>query len=341
MLGHRDDLEERWLTALLKEFDLRSPFFQKKELVSCYFGGGTPFLLSLPYFEKILSKIPSGIEITVEMNPEDLSKEKLQGLKELGVNRLSVGVQSFDDELLKILGRNHDGAKASETIETAFAVGFNNITIDLMYDIPTQGVFPFKRSLEIAYNLPITHLSLYNLTIEPHTAFHRKKKLLEKKLPSDDESLLMLQEAVSLFDQGPWERYEISAFAKNDHRSQHNLGYWQGREFLGLGPSAFSYIDGSRSQNVANFPEYEKAIHEGRPPTGFSETLPYPASLYEMIAVGIRVKEGVCLSSPSPELMIKLKKLHYQGFIKSEQDYYTLTKKGQLFYDEVAIELIE
>lgn len=341
VLGHRDDLEERWATALLKEFDLHKYFFENKKLVSCYFGGGTPFLLSLPYFEQILAKIPKGIEITVEMNPEDLSKEKLQKLREFGVNRLSIGVQSFDDELLKILGRNHSGAKARETVETAFAVGFENITIDLMYDIPTQGAISFKRSLEIASTLPISHLSLYNLTIEPHTAFHRKKKLLEKKLPSDEESLEMLQEAISYFDQGPWERYEISAFAKNGQRSEHNLGYWQGREFLGLGPSAFSYISGSRSQNVCNFPEYEKAIMEGRIPTGFKETLPYPASLYELIAVGIRVKEGVSISSPSPELTTKLTSLHKQGFVKVEGDCYTLTEKGQLFYDEVAIELID
>lgn len=340
VLGYQEDMEERWAQALLKEWDIRSSFFEGRELVSCYFGGGTPFLLGLPYFEKLLSLLPKGIEITVEMNPEDLSKEKLRALHSLGVNRLSIGVQSFDDDLLKILGRNHSKDRARETVELAYEVGFKNITIDLMYDIPTQGVEPFKRSLEIASKLPITHLSLYNLTIEPHTAFHRKKKLLEKKLPSDEESLTMLQEAIRLFDQGEWERYEISAFSKKGFRSQHNLGYWQGREFLGLGPSAFSYLGGSRIQNFPNFPKYEEAISQNREPVGFSETLPYPASQNELIAVGIRVKEGVCIKDPYPSLEEKLLSLLKEKLIHQNGEVYSLTEKGMLFYDEVAMQLI-
>ncbi|MBM3201323.1 MAG: radical SAM family heme chaperone HemW [Chlamydiae bacterium] len=340
VLKYGQEEEKRWIDALLKEWDLRKSFFESSSLVSCYFGGGTPFLLSTNYFESILSRLPSGIEITVEMNPEDLSEEKLKELRCLGINRISIGVQSFDDHLLQILGRNHSAKRAVESIEAASAAGFENITIDLMYDIPHQKPSMFAQSLNIAKALPITHLSLYNLTIEPHTAFHRKKTQLQKKLPSDEESLKMLQEAISHFDQDPWERYEISAFAKKGYRSLHNLGYWQGREFLGLGPSAFSYLNGSRIQNMCNFPLYEKALYENRLPIGFTETLPPQGAFSELIAVGIRVKEGVLIENPSREFEEKLSLLINKGLIEKDVTY-KLTEKGRLFYDEVAMELID
>ncbi|MCB1115610.1 MAG: radical SAM family heme chaperone HemW, partial [Chlamydiia bacterium] len=228
-----------FLEALEREWDMLQSLLAGKEIVSVYFGGGTPSLC-LEGIEWVLSRV-QGQEITVETNPEDVTEEKIARLKELGVNRMSIGVQSLSNVLLKTLGREHTADGAIDAVLKAKNGGIDNITIDLMYELPYQTFELWKETVDRACALPIAHLSLYNLTFEPHTVFKKKEGALRPHLPSEEEAAKMLAYACETFEKSGLERYEISAFARENKRSIHNTGYWQGRPFLGLGPSAFSF----------------------------------------------------------------------------------------------------
>lgn len=349
VLGFDPKKEAIWGKTLLKEWSLQESKFSHRPLTSLYFGGGTPFLLDISILESLLDQLAPdrNIEITMEMNPEDASLEKLKAVKRLGVNRLSVGVQSFDDTLLRLLGREHSSKKAVQAVEFAHKAGFENITIDLMYDVPKQTPLQFQESLELATSLPIQHVSLYNLTIEPGTAFDRRKSKIMPLLPHGEDSLIMLEKALQAFATAGWERYEISAFCKEGYRSIHNLGYWQGREFVGLGPSAFSYLNKGRRQNVCHFPKWVQHIENQEMPIGYSETLPYPRNIDEMIAIGIRVKEGIKIDeieksfgSFPPKSLQKLEKLCDEGSLMREDNRFFLTEQGKRYYDDVATAII-
>jgi len=328
--------------GLEKEWDLRKKELEGKEIVSIYFGGGTPSLFGPKPIQKILGQISNlsqGCEITIEANPEEADAELLREYHQIGINRLSLGVQSLDDRSLQTLERSHSAAKAKEAILSAKDAGFDNISIDLMYDLPDQTEASFCYTLDQVAHLPIQHLSLYNLTIEPHTSFHRRKETLLSKLPSPSASLKLLQAAIQTLEKAGLKRYEISAFGKP---SKHNSGYWAGREFLGFGPSAFSFWKGSRFRNVANIQRYAKSLKEGRLPIDFEETLYYPANLKERLAVQLRLLEGVDLSgwNLSEEMLNTLSRLEKEGFLQQQGPLWKLSEKGTLFYDTLASEII-
>ena len=313
--------------GLMLELEKQKPLFENKKIVSVYIGGGTPVLFNLDW-------IPIHGEVTVEANPEEVTYELMSHLKSIGVNRISIGVQSLDDSSLITLGRNHSSNRALEAIETTYRAGIHNISIDLMYDLPNQTVASFERTLKRLKELPITHLSLYNLTIEPHTGFYKQRNSL--KLPSSEESLAMHEMAMELI---PLNRYEISAFGLP---SIHNSGYWTGRPFLGFGPSAFSYLEGRRFRNSCNLRSYVSNLKGGTPWIDFEETLDKEASLRERLAIHLRLIEGVHLSSfdPLPPSVIKdINDLVSEGYLKEDSSL-KLTERGLLFYDEVASRLI-
>lgn len=342
----KDDalLKKRFLEALRKEWEQKKHLLEGHEIISVYFGGGTPSLLSASDFETIFSflKVPKTCEITVEANPESVSLSFMQSLNQLGVNRISLGVQSFDNSLLKKIGRTHNAEKALQAICDINKAGIDNISIDLMYDLPEQTIEIFEHTLETAVQQPITHISLYNLTIEPNTFFYRKKKQLQKTIPKEEESTTMLNNALSTFEKNSFVRYEISAFAKKGFHSRHNSGYWLGRSFLGFGPSAFSFFNKSRFSNINHFMTYEKSLNEGVWPTGFSETLSDEALFKELLAIRLRLL-AFPISYPSfPSSTIpSLQKLVKQGYICQKEGAISLTEKGALFYDSVAEELID
>ena len=196
---------------LIKEIQSKS---FENPLRSIYFGGGTPYLLGPDNIRRILAICPPATEITLEANPEDITFETMKEYQKAGINRVSIGVQSFDETLLKFLGRNHSGEKAKGAVLDTYKAGIHNITIDLMYDIPTQTRDVFQKSLKVCETLPINHLSLYNLTIEPYTPFHKKEKALEILRPSSEDSTAMLEDAILFLENQGLKRYEISAFAK-------------------------------------------------------------------------------------------------------------------------------
>ncbi|NNM43002.1 MAG: radical SAM protein, partial [Chlamydiae bacterium] len=291
--------------------------------------------------------ISKDCEITFEMNPEDGSLPYLKQIKKLGINRVSIGVQSLDDSLLEVLDRRHGAEKALQAIDNVFTAGIDNISIDLMYDLPHQTLTAWQNTLHKIQTLPISHLSLYNLTIEPHTLFFKKQKQLTPHLPTQELSLQMLEYACTYLESIDLMRYEISAFAKNGRYSKHNTGYWTGRSFLGYGPSAFSFWEKKRFRNIANLNKYHDLLKSGESPVDFEEKLSYPNDLNELLAVNLRLIEGVNLEEfqkkwgqLSSLTMKVLQSLQDKKWVQFENKNVKLTKTGLLFYDSVAEEII-
>lgn len=354
VLPNQEKLKRQFLNALKQEWDLRLPFLRSRTCVSIYFGGGTPALIGPDAIAEILRWIhQSGLtldahcEITLEANPENITPQLMEAFAAAGINRASIGVQSLNEDCLHLLGRTHSATKAIEAVRATYSAGIKNISIDLMVEVPSLSVQVWEDTLEKALSLPISHLSLYNLTIEPHTGFDKRKKELLPLLPSQDNNLAMLNTAVRTFENAGLARYEISAFAKPGFQSRHNTGYWLARPFLGLGPSAFSYWEGRRFRNCAHLNRYTKDLEDGRFPCDFEEQLPFPCNLKELLAVQIRLLEGVDLKdfeqrhgTLPKEMHETLKQLETQGFLVFENTTVKLSEQGLLFYDTVAAELI-
>jgi len=328
------------MEGFAKEWARLKPLTQGKGLKSLYFGGGTPSLLGPEKIQEILTWLepPSGIEITLEANPENMTEESMRGYAQAGINRVSIGIQTLDNAMLKKLGRLHDGQKAQQAVLTTIAVGIENISVDLMYDLPGQDLLQWENTLDQVCRLPITHLSLYNLTIEPHTVFFKQRQLLEKILPNEEVSLQMYEMAVAKLSSAGLAQYEISAFAKPGFHSRHNVGYWTGRPFLGLGPSAFSYWENRRYRNIANLNKY----HQLENPVDFEEELPELSRMRELLAIRLRLTKGIDLREwkLDEETRHVLEELITQELLVKTESNLRMTRKGILFYDTIAAEII-
>lgn len=347
MLPDKDPLKEQLMEGLRLEWQLRRSILEGKTFPTLYFGGGTPALFPPHKISEILAWLPPDLsrEVTLEANPENITLPLMQAFASAGINRVSIGLQTLDNPLLKTLGRIHSAEKAEEAVYIAKAAGIDNISVDLMYDLPGQTVEAWESTLQRASDLPITHLSLYNLTIEPHTPFFKRKNLLLKQIPNPDESLKMVHLAVECLEAKGLRRYEISAFAKEGCRSNHNIGYWTARPFLGFGPSAFSYIEGARFRNIAHLGKYMAQLKGGQYPVDFEEKLPHDNALRELFAVNIRLLDGVDLDlfearHGKISFQDTLEGLCADGLLLKEDSRYRLSERGTLFYDSVAVELI-
>lgn len=354
VIPNREDHQQMYMDALEKEWKLVHLQIKEMEIVSIYFGGGTPSLLGPGRIATILGWIKDSsiaishdCEITLEVNPENASLPLMQKFKESGVNRVSLGLQSLDDSLLQVLGRTHSSNKSIEAVETTYRAGITNISVDLMFELPHQQLSVWEATLKNVQKLPITHVSLYNLVIEPHTVFHKQEKKLTPHIPSPEVCKEMLQRAVKLLEEAGLKRYEISAFARPGYESRHNMGYWTARPFLGLGPSAFSYFEGRRFRNIANLQKYYDSLQQDNLPIDFEEKLPYPENIQELLAVEIRLLKGVDLKdferrhAPLTKEMLKaLERLENKGWIRQENGRVHLTEEGLLFYDSVAEEIV-
>ncbi len=246
----RLDKREEYVSAILRRLAEKKPLLPERLVSSVYLGGGTPTLLAPSQLRTLFSGLREAVsiapdaEITCEVNPRTADRETFSQLLSFGVNRLSIGVQSFSDRELTALGRLHTAAEAEDCVLAAQSAGFQNISLDLMYGIPEETLASFRHSLSRALALGIPHLSLYSLKIEEGTPFAKKRETLA--LPSEEETEAMLAYAEeSLGRAGLW-RYEISNYARPGFESRHNLLYWRGEEYLGLGPSAYSYLGGFR-----------------------------------------------------------------------------------------------
>lgn len=346
MLPDKELFKEQLLEGLFLEWKKVKPLFAEKNLVSIYFGGGTPFLLGPERIGQLIQLIgaPEGAEITLEANPENVTREAMEAFAAVGINRVSIGVQTLDAPLLTKLGRLHAPDSATKAVYDTLEAGISNISIDLMYDLPGQTLESWTHTLQQAVKLPIKHLSLYNLTIEPQTVFFKYRQQLEKEVPSDEISLEMLLAAEATLEEAGLSRYEISAFAHPGFHSRHNTGYWTGRSFLGLGPSAFSFWEGERFRNIAHLGRYLEFLKKGESPIDFRERLGSPDGERELVALRLRLIQGIEESDPiiDKETRESLENLcnEKEPLLGKNQGRYQLTKKGKLFYDWVASEII-
>ena len=376
---NREAFVSLWLEAIKKEWLYWKDKIKDKTLISIYFGGGTPSLLSDHNIHSILSLIDQTFpfttfkpEITLEANPEDVTLVKMKKFAKVGINRVSIGVQTLNDQLLKKLGRLHNGAKALQAIEDTYLAGIKDISADLMFDLPEQTLSDWESTLQEIVQKPLTHISLYNLTIEPKTLFFRQKKELLKKIPNDETSYQMLLSTKRILEENSFNQYEISAFSRSGQYSQHNIGYWIGRPFIGLGPSAFSYWEGKRFQNYAHINRYANALSKEESAIDFSEELDPQAKIRELFTIRLRLCCGCNLASFEKEFgsleaatKLKLQELKEQNLIeekfvkdkfveskfikgkfiegeliKGKGSTFFLSEKGRFFYDSVAAELI-
>jgi oxygen-independent coproporphyrinogen III oxidase len=352
VLPDKDPFKQQLMQGLYLEWQRWLPALLGKKIVSIYFGGGTPALIGAEAIEKILGWVKTSFdctnaEITLEANPENINPALMKAYANAGINRVSIGVQTLDTQLLEVLQRIHDPKKALDAIQLTYDAGISNISIDLMYDLPGQTIASWQRTLEEARKQPITHLSLYNLTIEPHTVFFKYRETLQRQLPDAEASLHMYEMAIDMLNEFELKQYEISAFAKNDFFSRHNVGYWTGRPFIGFGPSAFSYWEGRRFRNVANLNRYCKNLESGTSPIDFDELLDLEARKRELLVVQLRLIAGVNLDSFQKihgqldlQTQGAIQQLQADGLLKFEDGYLKMTRKGVLFYDTVAAELV-
>jgi oxygen-independent coproporphyrinogen-3 oxidase len=353
VIPDKDQFKKILSQSLIKEWEMRLPEMSNSEVVSIYFGGGTPSLFGPVSISSILNmvkkdvKISENVEITLEANPENITYSLMKDYADSGINRVSIGIQTLDPEILKKLERQHTSKKALDAVLITKDASIDNITIDLMYDLPGQTLSIWENTLVNVSKLPINHLSLYNLTIEPHTTFFKNQSEIIKTIPEPDVSLKMYEMAQDILEANDLKQYEISAFAKENFQSIHNTGYWKARPFLGFGPSAFSYWKGKRFRNIPNINRYSMQLKENTFPIDFEEKLDIDAHIRELLTIRIRLKEGVDLKSfetthgkLDPETYKQIINLCAQGYIEESHGVYSLTKKGVLFYDTVAVELI-
>ncbi|MEQ9229119.1 MAG: radical SAM family heme chaperone HemW [Cyclobacteriaceae bacterium] len=297
-LGNTD----RMVDAIIKEAQLRADYLAGQAIETIYFGGGTPSIIPSSDLERILAEIfknhsvSSEVEITLEGNPDDLSLSKLKELKDIGINRLSVGIQTFDEEALSFMNRSHSSTQARECLENIRKAEFANYTADLIFAVPPEkdSFHRFFNDLQELLTFRPPHVSLYGLTIEQKTVFGKwfdQEKILAV---SEDENARQYELAIELLTDAGFDHYEVSNFGLPGKISRHNSSYWKGAWYLGLGPSAHSYNGLSRSINVPNNVKYLKAIEDSTPALE-TEILSDTQQLNEYILTGIRTKWGIDL----------------------------------------------
>jgi len=342
--------KDKFIDALLHEIELSKDYLQGEKIETLYFGGGTPSLLPKAELIAIVEKLNSqydlsGLkEFTLEANPDDLSPEKIKELAELrslGLNRFSIGVQSFFDDDLKYMNRAHNSAEATSSLKRVQDAGFENITIDLIYGTPTMNNQRWQKNLEIAFALGIPHISSYALTVEPKTSLDRKIKKGERIAVSEEQSAVQFNMLMEEMQKAGYEQYEISNFAKPGKYAIHNSNYWRGKKYLGLGPSAHSYNIVSRKWNVANNISYIQSIAEGIIPAEV-EVLTPAQQVNERIMTALRTMWGLDLKGFEPRVADLIKQdlsvIEPTHFIL-HQNVLTLTNQGRLFADAIAASL--
>ncbi len=330
---------QRFLDAVLAEVDLRQQSMEVRPQ-TIFFGGGTPSALSTPQLDYLLSGLRQRLDLsalrewTLEMNPATVSLEKAQLLRQLGVNRISMGVQSWDEGLLKVLGRVHNGAQAERSYEILREAGFDNVNLDLMFAVPTQTRAQWQASLEKTVKLGPEHISAYCLTYEEDTAFFARFVRGEFTQDSAWDADLFESTMETLGAAG-FEQYEISNYARPGRECLHNLAYWLGADYLGLGPSAFSTIGQSRWENVADTVAYCERIEAGRPSSSFTEELSGGTRQSERIAFGFRTNRGVPMHELS-EWGAEIAQFVADGFMRTTEDRVLLTERGKLMADTLS-----
>ena len=341
------------VTAILNEMDIRENYLPDRNIETIYFGGGTPSLLSEKETHLILEKlykiytVSNSVEITLECNPDDLTASKLQELKSLNVNRLSIGLQSFDEKELQWMNRAHTASESEASVKRAQDKGFENITIDLIYGSKFSNLSNWKTTLNKAIDLDVKHISSYNLTVEEKTKFGHDVSKKKEQLIDDEKSAELFLEMLDRLRKNKFIQYEISNFGKEHFFSKHNSNYWKGAHYMGLGPSAHSFDGVSRQWNVANNNIYTNKIAAIDLTFFEKEILSDENRFNEYMLTSLRTIWGVnleYLQTHFNEEFVKAFKIEVETFIKNEtiifkENAYTLTTKGKLLADKIASDL--
>lgn len=310
-----------------------------------YLGGGTPSMLSPGHLTRLFNALHETVdfskldEVTLEANPATFDAGKAKLFRDLGVTRVSLGIQSFTPHVLEILGREHSVAQASEAVGILREVGMPSINIDLMFSIPGQSRDDWQQTLEHAISLQPDHISAYNLTYEEDTAFFESLRRGEMR-ENEDHDAEFFHLADELLTAAGFDHYETSNYARPGHHSTHNQGYWHGEDYLGLGPSSVSTLDGVRWKNVADTASYVSQIDSIGNALVESETLDAEATRLERIALGLRTKEGISLDLLHPEARERATHFATEGLARIEGNQLILIHHGRALVDPIAAELV-
>ena len=339
---------------ITKELRIRKDYLQNRVINTIYFGGGTPTILNRNQFSTIfeviysLFNIAEEAEITLEANPDDLSEDYLQSIQKLPFNRISIGIQSFEDDDLTRINRRHTSKQAIEAVKNAQKAGFSNISIDLIYGLPFQTIEIWQKQLDIALNLHIQHVSAYGLTYEEGTVMWKQRQA-GKLLPIDDDTMNeMYLLLVKKMKEKGFDAYEISNFALPNYHSRHNTNYWKQELYLGVGPSAHSYNLKSRQWNVSSIKEYVKALKTNSNFYEFEE-LTLNDRYNDFVMLSLRTSEGIDLVQLKREFGFELASYclrNIKTFIDSEKVYYTdqklsLTPEGVMISNLILIQIMK
>jgi oxygen-independent coproporphyrinogen III oxidase len=331
----------RFCEAILRDLDQQCATFALTP-ETIYFGGGTPTALTTSQLEFLLGgfherlDLSSLAERTIEANPGSVSARKAELLHKLGVTRISLGIQSWDNGLLKLLGREHNSQQAEQSFHILRAARFPNINVDLMFGLPGQTTEQWKFTLEKTIDLQPDHISTYCLTYEEDTEFFLRHARGEFRQDTDADAAFFEMTMCILEDAG-YEQYEISNYARPGFASVHNRAYWLGKDYLGIGPSAFSTVGMQRWQNVCDYRSYADRVLSGQSPRGFSESLTNEMKRSERIALSLRTREGIAASElkhRETEEFISL------GLLRKSNGNFSLTRKGKCLADSVAEALL-
>lgn len=341
--------QSEMINTIAKEIDDRKTYLNDR-IQTIYLGGGTPSLLSADQIRLLMDTIHDQFEvintaeITLEANPEDLTLSKAKDLFDLGVNRLSIGIQTFDEKKLIWMNRAHSSKEAIHAFENARSAGFQNISLDLIYAIPDHQKEQWEADLAAITDLQPEHISLYGLTVENQTVFGKWEQQNKLVQVPDDEAANQYLFAIEYLKNRGFRQYEVSNFGKEDFHSRHNNAYWSGLPYLGVGPGAHSFNGKSRRFNVRSNPKYLKAVQNG---TSYYETevLSKTQRINEQILTQLRTARGLNLESLNSAMGVELMKLHSdfiqdiiaQGLIEINGGFLSLSPKGFLVADEIAL----
>ena len=348
-----NSLTSQFIKALKKEILFRKNFTEGEKIETIYFGGGTPSVLKKEELEEILHFLKSEFsvfpeaEITFEANPDDLTPGYLNAIFKAGINRLSIGIQSFQDENLKKMNRRHSAKQAIDSVLNAEKAGFQNISVDLIYGLPNLTIKEWKQSLNEVFQLPVNHLSAYHLTYHEGTPFYTWLKKGTLKELSEHQSVEQFNVLMDKCAEAGFEQYEISNFARNQHYSKHNTAYWMGETYLGLGPSAHSFNGLVRTWNVAHVESYIKAIEKG---SSFfqQEKLSGNDQYNEYILTHIRTKWGVSAKyirehfgeEKATLFRTDVEKYLQNNMLEEQNGSFILTREGLFVSDDIMANLM-
>ena len=352
------DLRQRYVDAVCRETGDRS---QEIGVKSIYLGGGTPSQLTIPQLHQIFdalykyNKVSEDAEVTIEVNPDDVTADFVEGLRTLPINRVSMGAQTFDDERLRFLHRRHTAAQVAEAVQRLRAAGIRNISIDLMYGFPGETLTDWEHDIEAALALNVEHLSAYCLTIEEGTPLHKIMKRYNEDghtgdspqcvpLPDEETEREMYYTLKDRLEAAGFEHYEISNFAKPGFRSRHNSSYWNGTPYLGLGASAHSYDGNTRSWNIADIQHYIEGMERGERLFD-SEAIEGDTRYNDMVTVAMRTREGLDLTQLSEKhrdyCLKNARHFIDNGLLKTNDNHLSLTRKGLFISDMILAELVK